>query len=181
MTIIIIIAICILLLIVFWLYKKLKNRPKTNKKPKEKKPKLAQTTFKNVNLTVNENYMVRKQVLFWKFLNLILPKEYIVVPKVALSDLLTPDGDKKIFNLIIDKTLDYVIFNEKTMYPALVIDIYDKLSGQANLSEQDPFLVNILNNLNLKVLHILVSANFDRENAKKEIYQALNINIQNDD
>ncbi len=181
MTIIIIVGICLFLMLFGWLVKFIQQKKKTSipkvKKVKEKKVKhkKQETTVKNVHLTLQESFMIRKELLFWKYLNSILPRRFVVVPKVALNTLVVPDGDKTIFNLIADKSLDFVVFNEQNMRPILVIDIYDKSFNDENLEEQDPFLVEILGKLNLKVLHILVANDFDREETKKTIFKTLNI------
>ncbi len=181
MAIVIIILVCLILMFLGWLFKFIKNKKKTSipkiKKVKEKKvkQKKQETTIKNVHLTVQDTFMVRKELLFWKYLNSILPRRFVAVPKVALNTLVVPDGDKTIFNLVADKSLDFVIFSEQNMHPVLVIDIFDKSFNDENLEEQDPFLVEILSKLNLKVLHILVANDFDREEAKKAIFKALNI------
>ncbi len=186
MEIIIILSCCVGALAIFYLVKFISNQLKKPKKPKKEKTKKRkskiapqETIVKNVHLTVKSPYMMRKEVLFWKYLNLILPKQYIVVPKVSLVDLFIPDGDKSIFRLIADKTLDYVIFNEQNMSVALVIDIYDKSYSDEQLEEQDPFLLEILSKLNIKVLSLMVASDFDRDLAKDKILSALGINTSN--
>ena len=121
-------------------------------------------------------YMARKELLFWKYLNTILPREYIVVPKVAVNDLIEVEGDKSTYDRIASKTIDYVIFIEKTMYPALILDIYDKTYNDLKLEEQDPYITEVLTKMNLKVVEILVSSDFDREQTKEYIYSKLGLN-----
>lgn len=179
----IVVACALLLLGAFYTYKfikKEKSKPHKPKKEKVRKSKIApkEAVVKNVHLRVKSPYMLRKEVLFWKYLNLILPKQYVVVPKVSLVDLFIPDGDKSIFRLIADKTLDYVIFHEANMTVALVLDIYDKSYGDEQLDEQDPFLLDILAKLNIKVTSIFVSNDFDRESCKKQIYSALGLYVE---
>ncbi len=181
----IIISCAVLLLAAFYTVKfvqKQRSKPRKPKKEKQKKSEIAtkETVVKNVHLIVKSPYMMRKEVLFWKYLNTILPKQYIVVPKVSLVDLLIPDGDKSIFRLIADKTLDYVIFKEQNMSVALVLDIYDKSYGDEMLDEQDPFLREILGKLNISVESILVANDFDREQCKEQIYKALGLYVAND-
>ncbi len=181
----IIIGCALFLLASFYVVKfiqKERSKPQKPKKEKKKKSKIApkETVVKNVHITVKSPYMQRKEVLFWKYLNIILPKHYIVIPKVSLVDLFIPDGDKSIFRLIADKTLDYVIFKEQDMSVALVLDIYDKSYGDEMLDEQDPFLLEILAKLNIKVLSILVANDFDRESCKDKIYSALGLNVASD-
>ena len=177
----IIIAVCAVALFLGWLYKFIKKHsdPATAKpkKPKEKKQKKEdQPLFNQSKYKINQSYMIRKELLFWKYLNTILPREYIAVPKVAVNDLLEVEGDKSTYDRIASKTIDFVIFIEKTMYPALVIDIYDKTYNDLKLQEQDPYITEVLTKMKLNFVEILVSSDFDREQTKEYIYSKLGLN-----
>ena len=180
----IIIGICLVALFFYWLYKFIQKHSKSSSKPpKEKVKRLKkeqQPVFNQSRYKVSQTYMIRKELLFWKYLNTILPREYIVVPKVAVNDLIEVEGDKSTYERISSKTIDYVIFNEKTMYPALVLDIYDKTYNDLKLEEQDPYITEVLKKMNLNFVEILVSTDFDREKTKELIFEKLGIKVQND-
>ena len=181
MVIVIVVIVCGVLLLGGWLYKKYKTHKKNHiPKPKIKKQKKKKQTaeVKNVSLTVITPFMERKEILFWKYLNMILPKGMVAVPKVGLNTLVMPDGDRNIFNLVSDKALDFVIFLEEDMSVKLVIDIYDNSFNDRGLSEQDPYLVDILSKLKIKVLQVLVANDFDKQKTRKDIYKALEIHIE---
>lgn len=183
MLIIVLISVCLILLLIAFIYKYFKKMKENHipklkeKKVKKKKDKVV--TVKNINLKLTQNFMIRKEVLFWKYLNSILPKGYLAIPRVALNSLVLPDGDKTIYNLVVDKTLDFVIFEEREMNPVLVIDIYDKTFNDEKLDEQDPLLIDILNKLGVKVLQIFVSSNFNKDDTKNLIFKNLNIATEN--
>ena len=178
MPFVIIVIICGVGLLCGWIYKKYKKYKKDHiPKPKIKKQKKQKQTaeIKNIPLTVITPFMERKEVLFWKYLHMILPKGMVAVPKVGLNTLVIPDGDRNIFNLVSDKALDFVIFSEDDMSVLLVIDIYDNSLSDRSLKEQDPYLANILSKLKIKVLQVLVSYDFDKIQTKKDIFKALDI------
>ena len=175
----IVLGLCIVALLAGWLYtfvkKHIKNGPPKEKKVKVKtfKKEKVQPSFMQSTYKINNNFMLRKEVLFWKYLNTILPKEYIVVPKVEVGNLVEVEGDKTLLNRIATKTIDYVIFNEKTMYPVLILDIYDKTYNDLKLEEQDPYITEVINKLGLKYLEILVSSDFDRDKTRNLILEKL--------
>ena len=72
----IIIGCALILLGLFYLVKfiqKQRSKPRKPKKEKQKKSEIAtkETMVKNVHLIVKSPYMMRKEVLFWKYLNTI--------------------------------------------------------------------------------------------------------------
>lgn len=173
----------------YWFFKKklglslklkLKTKPKKKKeKPPKEKPKTQQ--LKNFNLTLTDKFMYRRDLLFWKFLNTILPRTFVVVPKVAICTLIDPNGDKNLYNDLSGKTVDFVVFDEQNMRPVLVVDLYDKSFNDDKLDEDDPQLYAVVTKLGLGIVHILMKAEFDREAVTKQIYQKLNITIDKND
>ena len=125
--------------------------------------------------------MYRKELLFWKYLNSILPRTYIALPKVALVSIINPDGDKNLYNEVFDRTLDIVIFDEQQMRPVLAIDIYDNTYNDDKIEISDPKLFAVISKLGLKLQTILLKLDFDREEVKKQIYKQLNIQLEKED
>lgn len=186
---IIIVGILCLIGLFYWFFKKklglslklkLKTKPK-QKKEKPQKEKPQKYTLKNFNLTLNQKFMYRRDLLFWKFLNTILPRTFVVVPKVAICTLIDPNGDKNLYNDLSGKTVDFVVFDEQDMRPILVVDLYDKSFNDDRLDEDDPQLYAVVTKLGLSVVHILMKAEFDRDAVKKQIYEKLNITIDKND
>ena len=182
MTIIIILGVCLTLILIGWLYGFIKKHFGKNAPPKVKKEKVkkvaqekSKPAFMHTTYKVSSTFMLRKELLFWKYLNTFLPKEYIVVPKVEIGNLIDVEGDKSTYNRIAQKTIDYVIFNEKTMYPALILDIYDKTYNDLRLEEQDPYITEIINKMGLKFVEILVSSDFDRDKTRELILTKLGL------
>lgn len=184
--IIIVAAVFCVIGFLYWFFKEklgisLKStKPKKQKKQKQKQPeKKSLYEIKQFNLVLTDKFMYRKELLFWKYLNSILPRTFIVVPKVAIPALVNPDGDKNLYNDVVDKTLDMVIFDEQNMRPLLAIDIYDNSYNDDRMDEQDPKLYAIVTKLGLQVVHVLMKVDFDKEEIKRQIYQKLNIQIGN--
>ena len=189
--IIIVAAACCVISFFYWFFKKkLKISKKSTKPPKPKKQKKQKQKqlekkslyeIKKFNLVLTEKFMYRKELLFWKYLNSILPHTFVAVPKVAMASLVSTDGDKNLYNEIASKTLDIVVFDEQTMRPILVVDVYDNSYNDDCLEEQDPKLYEIVTKLGLKVVKVLMQLNLNKEEIKRQIYQKLNIQIGEDE
>ncbi|MBQ3495046.1 MAG: DUF2726 domain-containing protein [Clostridia bacterium] len=163
----------------YWLWSKKTKKAKKEKTKKQKKVKeQPKPQIKKLNMSLVDKFMYRKELLFWKYLVSILPKSYVCLPKVSLISIVSPDGDKNLYNEVIDRTLDIVIFDENTMHPVLTIDVYDNSYEDERIDERDPKLALILEKLELKVVYILMKLDFDREAAKRQIFEALNIQTE---
>ena len=182
--VIIVAAVICVISFLYWLFKKKLGvaiklpKIKKEKKPKQKQPERKSLyEIKNFNLVLTDKFMYRKELLLWKYLNSILPRTFIVVPKVAIPALVNPDGDKNLYNDVIDKTIDLVVFDEQNMRPLLAIDIFDNTYGDERMDEQDPKLYAIITKLGLKIIHVHMKIDFNKEEIKRQVYKELNVQI----
>lgn len=184
MFVLIIIGAILLIALGYYAYKKIKayreshligvlERKERKNKGKHKDKHKEVANFKNDALVVNSNFLTRKELIFWKYICSILPNGFVCFPKVALCSLVSPNGDRVMFNLIAEKTLDFVIIHEQTLKPVLVIDIYNKSYADERLEAQDANVTNALENLKIKFISILVDVDFDKEKTKQEIFKLL--------
>lgn len=173
--------IAVILMAIYLGYKLYKKTVKSNlkiKKVKVKKQKIKAELdlgVKDVNLAIIDKFMFRRDVIFWKYLNMILPKTRIACPKVCFAAILTPTGDKNTYNYLLDKFADFVIFDEQTMRPVLVIDLYDKTYIDDRLIDIHPLVHEVLKQIKLPLLEVHMSNDFDREQVKNKIFEALGI------
>ncbi len=178
------IVACIVIMLVVWLKKyiklpsKDKMRAKKITKMEKQKTKEINKHMENASIVFSENYMARKEFLFWKYLNSILPKNFIAVPKVAVCTILTTHGDKNLYNIISDLVLDFVVFSAINFKPALVIDVYDKSYNDNRMEEEYPILAETLKKLKLASMHIMVAGDFDMESTKKDIFEMLKLDYE---
>lgn len=191
--IIVIIVFSILMLLVLFYgskkYKALKSKNKSKVK-KEKKPKIK----KDLNIKVKPSEMVdikgsyvdtvdkflfRKEFKLFILINRILPKGYIAFPKVSVGLILVPVGNKVLFDLIRDKYVDIVIFDEATMKPKVAVDLYDGSIGDEQLDVESPNVVNAFKIAELPLVSFRVKTEYTTNEIKDPIFKALGIDDKN--
>ena len=172
----------------YWLFKKKLGvsiklpKPKKEKKKKQKQPeKKSLYEIKKFNLELTDKFMYRKELLLWRYMISILPRTFIVIPKVSIPSIVNPNGDKNLYNDVVDKTLDLVVFDEQNMRPLLAIDIFDNTYGDERMDDQDPKLYAIVTKLGLKILHVHMKLDLDKEEIRRQVYKELNIQMDNED
>lgn len=114
-------------------------------------------------VTLKEKYMLRKEFKVLCIVERALPAGYFAVPKVAVGLLLEPFGTKAAFDKIKEIFLDVVVFDENSLKPIVVIDLFDSSTGDLNLSESCPQLRKAFDDAGLPVL--LVKVKFDYTDA----------------
>lgn len=157
-----IVAIYVLFKLLAFLKKKglLKfDKKDKTKKPKQKKERKAVDVTGAVSLV--DKYMYRREVKALIALNRVLPKEFIALPKVGVANLVEPKGSRNLYNSIKDFFVDFVIFEEATMKPKLIVDVYDNSFEDELLKQKHPQLVEIMKNLNINILEIAVRGEID--------------------
>lgn len=78
-------------------------------------------------LKIRGEFLDKNELYYFDFIQRhILNTNFIIVPKVGLDILLTSFGNKKQYDAITSKYVDFVIFNRGTMLPIVAVDLYDK-------------------------------------------------------
>lgn len=190
-TLIIIIIISVLMiLIAFYGIKKYKNskknKPKKEKKvkvkvkkdKKVKKNKKPEKSFNDIGsyVDINTKYLFRKELKLLILINKILPKGFIVFPKVGVDLILTPVGNKSLYESIHGEYLDLVIFEEDTMKPRIAIDLYDGSIGDEQLDIHHPNVLKALDSAELPIISFKVKTEYTEEEIKEPIFKILNKN-----
>lgn len=127
---------------------------------------------------VKEKYMFRQEVKMLRILNEVLPAKYLTLPKVGLANLLEPRGTKNLYNKLSTTFVDFVVFEETTMTPVLVVDIFDNSFGDEALLEQEPILNDIFKKINLPCLAYQLKGEINKEEVKKLVFKQLQIDEQ---
>lgn len=149
-----------------------KNAFKINPKIASKKEKKIE---KNDTIKLVDKYMYRREVKVLVALNQILPRAYITLPKVSVGKITEPEGMKVVYNNYKDFFVDFVVFEESTMKPLLVVDVYDNSFEDELLKEKYPQLIELFKSLELPVLEFAVRSDVDVSVLKEQVYTALKI------
>lgn len=169
------IIIGILCLIVLYFFIKFLSKKKVfnfTAKVKKKKDKKVE----KINaIKLVDKYMYRREVKVLIALNQILPRTYLTLPKVSVGNITQPEGVRLTYNNYKDFFVDFVVFEEATMKPLLVVDIYDNSFEDELLKEKYPQLIDLFKSLGLPVLEFAVRSDVDNALLKEKVFAALKI------
>ena len=131
--------------------------------------------FGDGDLTLADQYMDIREVIFYEYLQRSLPQNCVAFPRVAVDNIVKPKGSKNSYNSIQNKYVDYVVFNKQTMQPLLYVDLYDDSINEQIIKEQDKNIDNALKSVKLPKISVKVDENnkYDIEKLKYEIANAL--------
>lgn len=164
-----IILLGIIALVVFNLNKRKAPTPKNTEETPEKvdEQKIYQYYKKTYFFTKNEFY-------FYKALKEIACElELEIFPKVRLADIIEPPRNDKnwqtAFNKIKAKHIDFVLCENQTFKPKLVIELDDKSNITEKRIQRDQFVDEALKSAHLQIIHT-----YGTQNLKDKIIEALN-------
>ena len=164
-----IILLGIIALVVFNLNKRKATTPKNIEETPEKvdEQKIYQYYKKTYFFTKNEFY-------FYKALKEIACElELEIFPKVRLADIIEPPRNDKnwqtAFNKIKAKHIDFVLCENQTFKPKLVIELDDKSHITEKRIQRDQFVDEALKSAHLQIIHT-----YGTQNLKDKIIEALN-------
>lgn len=139
------------------------------------KSKKEKNVVKNDTIKLVDKYMYRREVKVLVALNQVLPRSYISLPKVSVGKITEPEGLKVVYNTYKDYFVDFVVFEESTMKPLLVVDVYDNSFDDELLKEKYPQLIELFKSMGLPVLEVAVRNEVDLPVLKEKLFAILKI------
>lgn len=168
------------LMILYYIFKFINKKGllKFDSKIKTKKEEKHKELVGGDTIRVVEKYMFRREVKVLIALNQILPRQFISLPKVAVANLIEPVGSKQLYNSIKEFFVDFVVFEEATMKPLLVVDVYDNSFDDELLKNHNPELIEIFKKLKIKVIDFAVKGDINMQELKEKLYLALGLGTE---
>lgn len=158
--------------------KKEKRAQKKEQKREEKLAKLEAMKKKGAYCDTVDKFLYRKEIKIFILINRILPKGYIVFPKIGLDTILEPIGDHALYDSVKGKYVDFVIFKQDTMKPVAVVDIFDGSIDDEQLDVNCPEVVEALNSAELPIVSFKVKPDYAEDEIKTPIYNALKVQTE---
>lgn len=119
-------------------------------------------------------FMWPKEVEFYDTFKSVLPKEYILIPKVCVSKIVKPHGSLVLYNAIKDKFVDYVVIKKNNMEPVVVINCFYPAITDKSIKELDEVVKVALKSVNIPVLkYEILDGKYDKEQLLKTFLDAL--------
>lgn len=172
------------LLVIYYLIAKIKKsgknktqKPKRIKKEKIKKIKKVESKEDRIegSVDIGDKFLFRKEIKVLALINRVLPKGYVAFPKVGVGLILSPVGNRSLFEAVRDKYIDLVIFEEGSMKPKVAIDLFDGTIGDEQLDIESPEVLRALELAELPVLGIKVKTSYSEEEIRNPIFEILGI------
>ena len=130
------------------------------------------------SLRLNIPFLRPKERQFLEAFKKVLPNDYVVFPRVGVSDIVRPTIDTTLYNQIKERHLDFVIFLEKNMQPVVVVDLVDHSISENDIPLQDPIVSKAMQFVGLPVLEYQIKPEYDPTYLLSKFLDALDpINI----
>ena len=152
-----------------FIYKKLQKKYNVPILPNGKSSGKPQVKLK-------EKYCTEKEMNFLNALHKALPRDCISFPNVGVSKLIEPKGSLVDYKNVMDKYVDICVFLRKGMKPILVIDLYEASPAAQQLKKFDSNVTSVLKEVKIPVLHKQISTEYNIQDLKIEVLQAMNSN-----
>jgi len=133
--------------------------------------------FEGYNYVEKSNLLSPPELIFFNILRKAVRDNETVFAKVRQADILEVKGEKrgtnfwKAFNKISQKHVDFVICDNKTSKPLIVIELNDKSHLRQDRIIRDTELRDALKKTSIRLVEIPVSSSFTVENIQKSIYE----------
>ncbi len=125
---------------------------------------LIVNTLKN-KTSIDEKYSYTKRNIltkteqeFYIKLKELVADKYYIFPQIHLASILSVEAHnrnwKRLFNKIIQKSVDFVLVDIYTFETKLVIELDDKTHLQTNRIERDGFVDKSLKSAQVAILHV---------------------------
>lgn len=119
-------------------------------------------------------FMWPKEVEFFEMLQEVIPKTFMIVPKVCVSKIVKPYGSLVLFNAIKDKFVDFVIIKKSNMEPVVVIDCFYPAITDKSIKELDEATKVALDSVNIPILKMeILDEPYNKEQVLKTFLDAL--------
>lgn len=117
----------------------------------------------NANQTEEGTYEKRKiltdaEQSFYQKLKELVADRYYIFPQIHLASLLTVKAQgrnwKRLFNKVIQKSVDFVLVDKLTFETKLIIELDDYMHSRKNRIDRDNFVDKSLKSADIAILHI---------------------------
>lgn len=89
-------------------------------------------------LKIKGAFMDKQETYYFDFMQRHLESDKLIVPKIGIDNLLAPIGNKKQYEAISSKYVDFIIFDKKSMLPIVAIDLVEqKMSSKLTYFDND--------------------------------------------
>lgn len=111
-------------------------------------------------LDINKNFLTAAEQSFYSVLKLYAGDKFVICPKVNLNDAVhirkgtEPGLRQSLFNQISRKHIDFILLDQKTLIPALAIELDDASHQTSSAQKRDSMKDKALQSAGLKLVRV---------------------------
>ncbi len=117
------------------------------------------------------NYLRRDELSFLRLLQQKIGSDYDIIPQVHLSDIVSVKNNVRdhdnLYQLLGQKSVDYVIFSKKDLTPLIAIELNGESHLAYNRKNRDKVVEGILSKVEIKFLPVQADEYFNDEVVEK--------------
>jgi Protein of unknown function (DUF2726)/GRF zinc finger len=133
---------------------------------------MSETTSSRLPYRLREHFMSTPEAIFYRTLQEMVGKRYIICPKVAVNDLfyiVRPNENVHFFNKIFRKHVDFLLCDPKSFQPIMGIELVKPISRNET-READQFMEDLFLSAGLPLVHIPSNDHYEQQDVA-ELFQ----------
>lgn len=149
---------------------------KVNKKVKNDSKKVDWSKFNGKGqLKKHVPVLWPKELEFYYMFRSVLPKEFMIVPKMGVDEIVKPNGGNLVlFNAIKSKHVDFCIIKVSNMEPVAVLDTFYPSITDSTMKQLDAPVKKALSSVSIPVIsYEILDIPYDKDKILKKFLEAI--------
>lgn len=116
-----------------------------------------------------------KELEFYYMFRSVLPKEFMILPKLGLDEIVKPNGGNLVlFNAVKDEHVDYCVVKVSNMEPVAVLDTYYPSITDSTMQKLETSVIKALESVNIPVItYEILDVPYDKDKVLKKFLEAI--------
>ena len=116
-----------------------------------------------------------KELEFYEMFKSVIPKDFLIIPKLGVDEIVKPNGNLLLFNAIKTEHVDFCVVNISNMEPIMVIDTYYPSISDSTIQELPKPVLKALESVNIPVVkYEILDVPYDKDAVFKHFLDAIN-------
>ncbi|MCJ8328403.1 MAG: DUF2726 domain-containing protein [Lentisphaeria bacterium] len=126
----------------------------------------------------HESILTRSELVFYQVLKeAVAPYSFDIMCKIRMADFVTVESGaeewRAHFNKIQAKHVDFLLVDNDTMEPLIVVELDDASHKRPDRMERDKFVDSVMAHCGIGILHIAVSKEYESDVISEQIHQLM--------
>lgn len=115
-----------------------------------------------------------KELEFYEIFDSVLPEEFMIIPKMGVDEIVKPNGNLVLYNVIKDKHVDFCVVKVSNMEPVAVLDTYYPGITDSTMQELDIAVQKAFESVSIPVIkYEIQDTPYDRDALLKQFLDSI--------